>query len=149
MAAAPPASGAAAAEQRADSAAVEDALAELKVSLATLAAQVDGLAARIGRTEDEMAAANGHIKALRAAGRIARTARPAAARGFTARVLAVDVWDGHPSVVVEHGREIRFLGEGDSVGGYVLKKADGPSQQALFLAPAADAAKTTAPPEDR
>lgn len=53
----------------------------------------------------------------------------------SAQVLSIDSWDGRKSVSVSQGGQIKFLNEGDSIGGYVLKKADGSAQQADFVTP--------------
>ena len=53
----------------------------------------------------------------------------------SANVLSVDSWDGRQSVSVSQGGQIKFIQEGDSLGGYVLKSADWRKQQAEFVTP--------------
>lgn len=53
-----------------------------------------------------------------------------------ARLLSVDVWDGRPSVALTSSapgdRRVRFLTEGDSNAGVVLRSADPRAQRAVF-----------------
>lgn len=65
----------------------------------------------------------------------AKVETPAPAPQPSANVLSVDSWDGRQSVSVSQGGQIKFLNEGDSIGGYVLKSADGRKQQAEFVTP--------------
>ena len=53
----------------------------------------------------------------------------------SASILSIDSWDGRPSVSVSQGNQIKFLNEGDAIGGHVLKSADGRKQQAEFMTP--------------
>ncbi|WP_204352019.1 hypothetical protein, partial [Klebsiella pneumoniae] len=54
----------------------------------------------------------------------------------TGTVLAVDLWDGQPSVVVGTGvpadKRVLFLREGDSKNGVTVKAANPAAQSALF-----------------
>jgi hypothetical protein len=57
-------------------------------------------------------------------------------------VLAVDIWNGKPSVVVRSapGADVQFLTEGDKVGNYTMKRADRDGQRAAFIS---DSGRTT------
>jgi len=72
-------------------------------------------------------------EAARQAALAAQAAEAAQARGA---VLAVDLWDGRPSVVVGTGspqdRRVQFLLEGDRRNGITLKAADVRRQEAVF-----------------
>jgi hypothetical protein len=48
-------------------------------------------------------------------------------------VLAVDTWNGRPSVALLVDGEARFVAEGDSVAGALLRKADPASQRVEFV----------------
>lgn len=61
----------------------------------------------------------------------------------SARVMSVDIWGGRPSVSVSQGGEIKFLNEGDSLNGFVLKDANPKSQQAEFATPAGGSRRVT------
>lgn len=51
-------------------------------------------------------------------------------------VLAVDTWNGRPSVAVRNASGVQFLSEGDQAGSYTLKRADNDGQRAVFTDPA-------------
>lgn len=53
----------------------------------------------------------------------------------TATVLSVDSWNGRQSVSVSQGGQIKFINQGDSIGGFVLKGADLTKQQVEFSTP--------------
>ncbi|MBW8833399.1 MAG: hypothetical protein JF606_29305 [Burkholderiales bacterium] len=52
-----------------------------------------------------------------------------------AQLLAVDIWDGKPSVVIgttDASDRVRFLREGDQQNGVIVKQADARRQRAVF-----------------
>jgi hypothetical protein len=66
-------------------------------------------------------------------------AEKAAAPALSGQLIAVDMWNGEPSVVVASGipgdRRMRVLRPGDVVNGMALKSADPVSRTATFVAP--------------
>ncbi|QQB53683.1 hypothetical protein I6H54_13175 [Delftia acidovorans] len=62
-----------------------------------------------------------------------------AAPALSGQLIAVDMWNGEPSVVVASGlpgdRRMRVLRPGDVVNGMALKSADPVSRTATFVAP--------------
>jgi len=73
-----------------------------------------------------------------AAAKAAPTEKPAAP-ALSGQLIAVDMWNGEPSVVVASGipgdRRMRVLRPGDVVNGMALKSADPVSRTATFVAP--------------
>lgn len=61
-------------------------------------------------------------------------ARPSAE--LSPEVLAIDTWNGKPSVAVRNASGVQFLSEGDQAGSYTLKRADNDGQRAVFADPA-------------
>lgn len=103
-------------------------LEQVRQDLAELKAKVDGMAAeRTARTAAPVRTARAHPKPV---------AAPAPAPVPTGNVLAVDLWDGQPSVVVGTGipadKRVLFLREGDSKNGVTVKAANPAAQSALF-----------------
>lgn len=107
-------------------------LAQLQQNLADLKARVDGLAT----DNAAKAAATSATTARVARARPKPAAAPASAPVPTGTVLAVDLWDGQPSVVVGTGvpadKRVLFLREGDSKNGVTVKAANPTAQSALF-----------------
>lgn len=66
-------------------------------------------------------------------------AEKTAAPALSGQLIAVDMWNGEPSVVVASGipgdRRMRVLRPGDVVNGMALKSADPVSRTATFVAP--------------
>ncbi|MFG0675416.1 hypothetical protein [Delftia sp. WSY_7] len=66
-------------------------------------------------------------------------AEKASAPALSGQLIAVDMWNGEPSVVVASGipgdRRMRVLRPGDVVNGMALKSADPVSRTATFVAP--------------
>lgn len=73
-----------------------------------------------------------------AASKAASVEKPAAP-ALSGQLIAVDMWNGEPSVVVASGipgdRRMRVLRPGDVVNGMALKSADPVSRTATFVAP--------------
>jgi len=69
----------------------------------------------------------------------AAPAEKPAAPALSGQLIAVDMWNGEPSVVVASGipgdRRMRVLRPGDVVNGMALKSADPVSRTATFVAP--------------
>ncbi|KZK27593.1 hypothetical protein A4F85_06975 [Delftia sp. GW456-R20] len=69
----------------------------------------------------------------------AAPAEKASAPALSGQLIAVDMWNGEPSVVVASGipgdRRMRVLRPGDVVNGMALKSADPVSRTATFVAP--------------
>ncbi len=107
-------------------------LAQLQHDLADLKTRVDGLAT----DHAAKAAATSATTARVARARPKPVAAPASAPVPTGTVLAVDLWDGQPSVVVGTGvpadKRVLFLREGDSKNGVTVKAANPAAQSALF-----------------
>lgn len=75
------------------------------------------------------------------------SARPIDSRDASVTVLAVDSWNGTPSVAVSRGGVIHFLAPGDTTSdGLLLKSADPGSQQAVFGLPTGQTSTLRAQP---
>lgn len=107
-------------------------LAQLQHDLADLKARVDGLISDQATKAAAPSATTPRVARLRPK----PAAAPASAPVPTGTVLAVDLWDGQPSVVVGTGvpadKRVLFLREGDSKNGVTVKAANPAAQSALF-----------------
>lgn len=73
--------------------------------------------------------------------------RPIDSRDASVTVLAVDSWNGTPSVAVSRGGVIHFLAPGDTTSdGLLLKSADPGSQHAVFGLPSGQTSTLSAQP---
>jgi TolA-binding protein len=125
---------------------IEGELVSIKDVLAKLQGQVDRLPTAAARPQQVGNAQSARPRPTRVAiGTNTSRAAPApppivAAPTPSAQLLAVDIWDGKPSVVMQgpedNGRKaLRFLAVGDRTGTVTLRSADPRSQQAVFELP--------------
>ncbi len=105
---------------------IDDHLSHLEATVTELRAQL------VARKPAK--AASAAITSRRSTSRTKPPVLPASADD--ARLLAVDMWDGKPSVAVARGAgreaDVRFLNEGESSGHVTVRRADITSQKAVF-----------------
>jgi len=136
-------------------ASLQDVYGEVKSGVATVKSLLDGqraqqeTLAKLEHDVGDIAAAVAQMKQVQAqaaaaprppAHRVVKApATPVAAASAPAQrqaqLLAIDIWDGKPSVVIgttDRADRVRFLREGDQQAGVTLKQADTRRQRAVF-----------------
>jgi hypothetical protein len=62
-----------------------------------------------------------------------------AASPSSLKLISIDMWGGTPSVVIQDGRDVRFVAEGEQLpSGLKLERADVADQRAVFAGPSGE-----------